>query len=167
MNYYAVTLRKTRPVKTLKQATNVVKTLTYYIKRAKIDYPNADIRFHWECVETDGTYNIHVHGLIKSPANIINFRTDKGYHSHVTPCTNQAAWNVYITKSDDTPERILHRISHPTKEAGPASVGRLAEPLEIREHTQFMNKVRVVNLFDMHQRYLHNKTQKWLKKKSR
>jgi hypothetical protein len=149
MNYYVITIRKSVKTKTLKQAQTVVKNLTYFMNRIKKENTTSDVRYHWEDAEHNDTHNIHVHGIIKSPTKMNKPKVDKGYFVHFEPMRNETAWNKYITKSADTSERILFRMTPSNQRSGPDLLGRPAEPLEVREYHTIMKNLKVHNLFKL------------------
>lgn len=161
MKYYVITVRKSTKTKTLKQCQKVVDTLTYFMNQLKKKDPKADIRYHWEDVENKGTHNIHIHGIIKTPNTMKKPKIAKGYYIHFEPMRSETAWNRYITKNDDTANRILLRVSNSTAGSGPALVGRAEDiPIEFREHTSFMKSLKFVNLFKLKCLYDHEQTLK-------
>ena len=103
MYYYALTLRKTVPVKDTDQAERAVKSYYSIITYMKQRYPHLDIRPTLETVpKLNGKHNVHLHAMIKSERKILKsmFPTSKGIHLYMESCKSEIAWNAYISKDD-------------------------------------------------------------------
>lgn len=114
MFYYALTIRKSTLSKTHKQADKCLDDLIYFIKRLKELRTDVDIRCHFETVHHDKGLNIHLHGMLTSPAKVSkqDIRISKGYHVHIEECRSVQAWRCYISKDGNTIEDIQSIIAN-------------------------------------------------------
>lgn len=111
MNYYCLTIRKCTPCKTSKQAVRCFRDYEYMIKKIKDDYEDAHIEYHYECVEKkNGTYNIHLHGMIKTKCDQLYMSSRKGFSIRLELTKSRQAWLVYITKGPMKKRDILDHI---------------------------------------------------------
>lgn len=111
MYYYCLTIRKCSPCKNTKQAVRVFRDYEYMIKNIKDEYEDAHIEFHYECVvKANGTYNIHLHGMIKTKHDSLRMRSVRGFSIRLELTRSKQAWQVYITKRPIRKEAILDQI---------------------------------------------------------
>jgi len=112
MKYYALTIRKTRPVSTLKQARSTISSLRFVIDRTNQKYPNCHIDPYWEVTKAGEKYNIHVHALVKAPDHIkyLEVKTPKGYHTHIVVAYEPDSWLSYCQKDGMSPPQIIRAI---------------------------------------------------------
>lgn len=108
MYYHCITMRKCCAPKTLKQVERCMNEMEYYYKKLKESDEQLDIRFHYECVESsNGRFNVHTHGMIRTPNDHVPCHQKKGYSIRIELCRSKMAWNAYITKSNITKQDIL------------------------------------------------------------
>lgn len=111
MNYYCLTIRKCTPCKNAKQAERCFRDYEYIMKGIKRHYEDAHLEYHYECVEKkNGTYNIHLHGMIKTGKQEMYMKSRKGYSIRLERTRSRQAWQIYITKRPITKEYIMEHI---------------------------------------------------------
>lgn len=116
MNYYCFTMRKCTPVKTHKQAVRVISDYEYYLQKMKILDEGMHIEYHYECVDKlNGSYNVHLHAMLKTPNKYIRIEQKKGFSIRCEQVRCKQAWNLYITKSHTTKDEILNMIYNKTQ----------------------------------------------------
>lgn len=111
MNYYCLTIRKCTPCKNAKQAERCFREYEYIISCIRKDHEDAHIEYHYECIEkNNGTYNIHLHGMIKTKVDQMYMNSRKGYSIRLERTRSRQAWEVYITKGPMRKRDILDHI---------------------------------------------------------
>lgn len=108
MYYYCLTVRKCTPVSSVSQAERVFKNYEYYMNEMKRLDERMHIEYHYECVTLkNGKFNIHVHGMLKTPKRDIIGKQMKGYSIRIEHCKCVPAWRAYITKDGKTKDDII------------------------------------------------------------
>lgn len=137
MYYYALTIRKPSGTKTLSQANRLFDDIEFYFRGLKKKRADVDIRHHYECVEhLNGNLNIHAHSFVcsRSPIDYTEVTFKKPYRVFFEECKSKLAWNVYITKDNDSRTKIVERILR--KETAGAGA-----PLGCDEDTRKISKI--------------------------
>lgn len=111
-HYYAITLRKTTPIKTSKQVESLVNRYYGILKFVKTRNTKLSIRYTLESEpKNNGSHNVHLHGVIKSPHCIANplklFPREKGMHIYARPAISQVAWDKYMDKDKTSMQDII------------------------------------------------------------
>lgn len=114
-HYYAVTLRKTTPIKTSKQVEPLVNRYYKILNFVKTRNTKLSIRYTLESdLKKNGSHNVHLHGVIKSPYCIANplklFPREKGMHVYAKPALSKAAWDKYMDKDKTSMQDIIDLI---------------------------------------------------------
>lgn len=159
MNTYALTIRKSCLVSTHKQAQQVIKDLTFFVTQLKKTRTDIDIRHHYECVERNSRFNIHLHAMLSSPNKVqkSEIKHSKGYHVNFGACRSRLAWECYISKDKDTPEAILRRVQSTAGVGSPLGHAEDNPVLDIETHSDpefleygnIIGRIKKVNLFEM------------------
>lgn len=159
MNHYALTIRKSCLVATYKQAQQVIKDITYFVTQLKKTRTDIDIRYHYECVERNSRYNIHLHAMLSCPNKVCKseIKHSKGYHVNFGACRSRLAWEAYITKDKDTPESILKRVQSTAGVGSPLGYAEdnpdrdRENPVdpECLEYGNIIGRIKKINLFEM------------------
>lgn len=122
MYYYCLTLRKCSPIRS-HQVDRLIKSYHSYIKNMQKDDEKLEIDFHYE-VETkkNGKYNVHIHGMFRTPNAFIKAKPKRGYSIRVERIKSKMAWIAYMTKKPYTSKeikeyiRMLEATSSPSEE---------------------------------------------------
>lgn len=96
MYYYAFTIRRLAG-----SIEEKIHGPTEHIAAIKRRYTHLEIEYHYEVVhKANGSHNIHLHGMIKTPKKVLYkfLHPGEGYHFWIDACKSVRAWTVYITK---------------------------------------------------------------------
>lgn len=110
-NIYAFTMRKCTPIKKYKQLRQLFKDYEYYIEQFKFKYEKAVVEYNYECIpKLNGSYNVHLHAIIRSDSTITYAPQKKGFSIRLKPVTSERGWLKYMTKSGLSKNDIVQHL---------------------------------------------------------
>lgn len=140
MYYYAITIKKTVPINSVKQAETVIKRYDNIIRYVKSRNPKMEIKVTLENkLKKNGKYNVHLHGMIKTPdqISISIFPKEKGIHFYIEETRSKLAYNAYMNSGQIKREDIYDQIE----------VNNMIQTKEeYDEDKELMDKIRRIRL---------------------
>lgn len=100
-------------MKTKKTLVRVFTDYEYYLNQLKLGDLKMNLDYHYEMIEKKNlSFNIHVHGMIKTPSNFVHVKPKKGWSIKIERCKSRTAWNCYITKKPYGKEYIIQYVTN-------------------------------------------------------